>query len=160
MNSNNVVCGGDDSDFIPGTKEELINTSSTAPPRKSDFSQLQINVPELTCSIPFFPSNERQDSKVTECRRNGESTLRQSRQAADYLGQKVPINTKRASKSGFKIFAEFVLDLLTGSNKSFQYSNLAQTVALGAKEVPGDDDVEKSLMQIILSGNSCKGELD
>ena len=65
----------------------------------------------------------------------------------------------RASKSGFKSFAEFVLDLVTDSIKSAQYNSLSQIVALGAKEVPEDSDVEKLLMQIILSENKCKSEL-
>ena len=160
MNSNSVIYNGNDSDFIPGTEEELINTSSTPPPSKSDFSQLQMNVPHLSNSITFFPCNERQDSRVTECKRNRESTFKQSNQTANYLGKKVPINTTRASKGGFKIFAEFVLDLVIGSNKSAQYNNLAQVVELGTKEVPDDDDVEKSLMEIILSDNTCNGELD
>ena len=44
---------------------------------------------------------------------------------------------------------EFVLDLVNGSNKSAQYNNLAKIEALDAKEVSGDEDVEKSLIQII-----------
>ena len=88
MSYNDVIYDGNDSDLIPGTEEELIETPSTAPPSKSDFSQLQTSASDVSCSIPFFLSNERQDSKGTERTRNGESIFKQSHQAADYLGRR------------------------------------------------------------------------
>lgn len=76
------------------------------------------------------------------------------------MGEHVPTNTSRASTSGFRLFAQFVLALINGEDNEGQYKQCASWAARAQASVPGADETEKGLMRVLLGERQAKEGFD
>lgn len=75
------------------------------------------------------------------------------------MGLRQPENTKRASKSGFRLFTQFVPPLIRSGNEQIPYSQLADFLTIvNENNSPEVDETERSSMKVLIHGNteSCK----
>lgn len=87
--------------------------------------------------------------------------LAPSSEAQQYMGRKVPENTLRSSKNGFKLLGQFILALVNDERLADKYSNLASvSVGRAAEMAPGDSPFERIVMSVLLLGRSAKDGFD
>ena len=130
----------------------------------SSFTQLNIKLDHPTFTQPFFPSSEPDSARVVTEKREPtqqvQNLLEPSRTARDFIGQRIPLNTRKANKNAIVIFAQFVLDLVCGKPGITQYTHLAPAAHDLTNEVPGVNNNEKSLLRIILNGRAASSGFD
>lgn len=85
--------------------------------------------------------------------------LELSAYAKQFLGKRVPNNTLRSSKNGFKMLGQFILAIVNDESSSSKYADLAaMAVSDACATAPGDNDFERSVMSVLLCGRSaCDG---
>ena len=91
----------------------------------------------------------------------GKNIMEHSPQAAQFLGRRVPDNTFRALKVGFKVFAQFVLFLISKPDAELSSRKMAAILLEQQLEtLPGPDETEKKLVKIVLIGITSAKMLD
>ena len=72
-----------------------------------------------------------------------------------YLGKRVPKNTLRSSRNGFRLLAQFILSLVNDPRSDSQYGELAKIVSSPyTAQLPGVDQTERSLVGVLLCGRA------
>ena len=89
------------------------------------------------------------------------SELELSTQARMFQKKKLPENTLRSSKNGSRLLAHFVLALVNDAKNHEQYSELgAIATSAHCADLPGDDEVERSFIAILLLHRSANEGID
>ena len=83
-----------------------------------------------------------------------------SENAQNYLGTHTPSNTVKASKSGFRLFAEFVVSVIFDKKNAIQYSSLVRAASAVSENVPGTSEYERKVIRVLLNGRPFSEGLD
>ena len=120
MQSEIILFDCDGEKFVPGSP--LLDFTSPA-----HFSQLMVEANQINTTQPFLPpvtplqnsaeSVAYHETEKTRDRTGVTSRSKPSETAQQFMGVRVPHSTRSASKISFRLFAEFVLNLLKQPTK-------------------------------------------
>ena len=167
MQSEIILFDGDSEEFVPGSP--LPDFASPLPP-PAHFSQLMAEANQINTTQPFLPPMTPQqnpaesvayhETEKTRDRTGVTSRFKPSKTAQQFMGVRVPHSTRAASEISFRLFADFVLNLLKQPTKDNQYCVFSRIAFNESIHVPGDGLIEQSAVRAILQNRSAILGLD